>query len=72
MNCPWPQLLLGESERTSPISTPERQREIRRSGWLDLFLQRHSLYQRQPEPYLTMVRSLPEAAEDPMEVEARP
>ena len=65
-------LLLGEAERTSPVSAANDTAafdvpvgSIFSSG--DTLFTSGSL-----SPYLTMVRSLPEAAEEEVEVEARP
>jgi NADH-quinone oxidoreductase subunit G len=65
-------LLLGEAERTAPASSLNGNAKFDVPA-ASIFSSNDTLFTSgSMTEYLTMVRSLPEAAEDPMEVEARP
>ena len=65
-------LLLGEAERTSPVSPSNGNAKFDVPAG-SIFSANDTLFTSGSlTPYLTMVRSLPEAAEEKVEVEARP
>ena len=65
-------LLLGEAERTSPVSPASGNAKLDVPAG-SIFSSRDTLFTSGSlTRYCTMVRSLPEAADEPVEVEARP